>query len=632
MSPDDLPADGSAMNISNDAARGLFESIAGRRTTGHILAELESFLVALRGANDEGARDSVRSTVDRHLNFIAGVDHPVEGEEVQTAALFVREPGTEWPRPSRLAAMAVRFIKTGNIEPDILAARYEAALKGILQSAKMGERPDEKAFLLESEEEHALISVAWGVRAPNPGEVAQPCVVVTKYVYSNALAVDFRKRIKNSAAREWASQRKRDAGVETNEEVLDYQLQVAKKYLDTNPRKSLDLVYPLMVMNVRGAEVRTIRDAAFVALQDRNNQIVWALHPGWNARTKELREGDKRTAALLASERAGAQILALVEVSAGAASVDKTPQCEIAVLDVVDDSTVKARGSLLTRRCVGFDGPPFQQVEQTPLYAIRHSRDGQHISLGLYGLPKSAARVVETFHEEIGAPEYECQLVADTLRAFGLVCVDKKPPKASARRFEWTGSRFAETGSLYFPNGSKKPGVEGIVPGRSLGTVALGMKKAAVRKALGKPSGSYQERPNVTMDVWWSGKGVFTRTYEVVYAGDVVEQIATEASAFKLGPIDTTMLTQSGLELLAARTLLAKTTYSEKHDLIIVYFDDAERGVAYRCEGLAHDMVLGKDGKPTGSIVDTSDKLNCRSIVVHRPNAAIIPGADEFKL
>jgi hypothetical protein len=239
---------------------------------------------------------------------------------------------------------------------------------------------------------------------------------------------------------------------------------------------------------------------------------------------------------------------------------------------------------------------------------------------------------VETFHEEIGAPEYECQLVADTLRAFGLVCVDKKPPKASARRFEWTGSRFAETGSLYFPNGSKKPGVEGIVPGRSLGTVALGMKKAAVRKALGKPSGSYQERPNVTMDVWGSGKGVFTKTYEVVYAGDVVEQIATEASAFKLGPIDTTMLTQSGLELLAARSLLAKTTYSEKHDLIIVYFDDAERGVAYRCEGLAHDMVLGKDGKPSGSIVDTSDKLNCRSIMVHRPNAAIIPGSDEFKL
>lgn len=215
-----------------------------------------------------------------------------------------------------------------------------------------------------------------------------------------------------------------------------------------------------------------------------------------------------------------------------------------------------------------------------------------------------------------------------------LTCVGNKAPNFSARLFEWNGTRFAETTSRYSA-GPGKPKVRGIVPGRSVGRVSLGMKKEAVRKLVGKPSASSDIGPNVSTDLWSTvtpKPGTPSSATEVTYVGDAVAQIAVGSPFYKLGAVDASKLTLSGLEAMAASKQLTKDEYGGEHDLIIIYFDDAERGVAYRCEGISNVMELGKDGEPTGGLIDKSDQLSCGFIVVHRANTAVIPGATEFKL
>jgi hypothetical protein len=359
-----------------------------------------------------------------------------------------------------------------------------------------------------------------------------------------------------------------------------------------------------------------------------------AFYPSWSPETKTLGPGSRRTGAVMGAQKVTSNLhVVLIELDPDPGSRAGLPTCEVGVVSRSEDGTLTAVGKLETQRCMGVDTSPADTVDSRPLFAIRHTNDGQRHNLAIYTVTPSSS-VAEVFGEEVQSADQECELASSGARTLMLTCVGKKAPDFSARLFEWNGTRFAETTSRYSA-GPGKPKLRGIVPGRSLGRVSLGMKKEAVRKLVGKPSESYDIRPNVSTDLWSNASakpGTPSAATEIVYVGDAVAQISVWPPFYKLGPLDTSKLTLSGLEAMAASKLLTKNVYGGQHDLVVIYFDDAERGVAYRCEGIGSEMEVGKDGQPTGGLIDKRDKLSCGSILVHRPNAAVIPGATEFKI
>lgn len=67
-----------------------------------------------------------------------------------------------------------------------------------------------------------------------------------------------------------------------------------------------------------------------------------------------------------------------------------------------------------------------------------------------------------------------------------------------------------------------------VTPGVSLGKVKLGMTKADVRKALGKPQDSFKLESKVEGDVWRSKNVV-----QVFYKGGKVVQVAASGASFQ---------------------------------------------------------------------------------------------------
>ncbi len=158
-----------------------------------------------------------------------------------------------------------------------------------------------------------------------------------------------------------------------------------------------------------------------------------------------------------------------------------------------------------------------------------------------------------------------------------------------------------------------------VVPGRSVGRIWLGAPRAAVIKAMGKPSETARLSNGLRQDSWLGPKipGDYhgRRAVHVLYRRNRAVQIEFNSPAF---------VTANGVSM---RTSLAELhrkfknlrpsirSYAER-GYVRYYYDDVQRGIAFQRGG--NDLLWNLKENPWGTP---------ESIIVHRRGYRVIPEA-----
>lgn len=153
-----------------------------------------------------------------------------------------------------------------------------------------------------------------------------------------------------------------------------------------------------------------------------------------------------------------------------------------------------------------------------------------------------------------------------------------------------------------------------VVPGKSIGRIALGMTGAQVRKLRGKPTRRVKLSPTLLSEQWGGGYDKESQLnidpdYEVTYRGGRVVQIETTQGAFR---------TRSGLRAGSTLDEVRRLVKPLIHSLR----DAPENLVGHEFDGVKMGLAFEMNG-PNSGVLYREDEAN--SVIVHRPGVPALP-------
>jgi hypothetical protein len=149
-----------------------------------------------------------------------------------------------------------------------------------------------------------------------------------------------------------------------------------------------------------------------------------------------------------------------------------------------------------------------------------------------------------------------------------------------------------------------------VTPGVSLGKIKLGMTKADVRKALGKPQDSFKlEEAKVEADVWRSKNVV-----QVFYKGGKVVQVAASGPSFQTS--DSLSAKSKAEDINKRFPDLEEVRTEGRQGVKAAYLDEKKSGLAF------YYSVPGDTENDTST-------WTAEMIIVHKPNEKVLFQPDE---